>query len=78
MTEPCKYFVPGPTWVRPEILQEMTRPMIGHRSNEFKDLFRPINRHVKTLFGTAQDTFVVTASGTASYDAVGSGCADWE
>jgi aspartate aminotransferase-like enzyme len=27
--------------VRPEILEEMTRPMIGHRSNEFKDLFGP-------------------------------------
>ena len=25
----ANFFVPGPTWVRPEILQEMTRPMIA-------------------------------------------------
>lgn len=74
MTEPCKYFVPGPTWVRPEILQEMTRPMIGHRSNEFKELFRSINGHVKTLFGTKQDTFVVTSSGTGVMQAALENC----
>ncbi|HEX6177703.1 MAG TPA: alanine--glyoxylate aminotransferase family protein [Thermoanaerobaculia bacterium] len=60
----CKYFVPGPTWVRPEILEEMTRPMIGHRSNDFKDLFRRIRPDLRELFGTKGDTFVFTASGT--------------
>ena len=64
MTNPCKFFVPGPTWVRPAILQELTRPMIGHRSPEFRDLFTRINADLKTLFATKQDTFVVTASGT--------------
>lgn len=64
MTTEARYFVPGPTWVRPEILQELTRPMIGHRSAEFKELFHRINADLKGLFNTAQDTFVVTASGT--------------
>ena len=64
MTAIAKYFVPGPTWVRPEILQELTRPMIGHRTTEFKELFRGINADLKILFGTTQDTFVVTSSGT--------------
>ena len=70
----CKYFVPGPTWVRPEILQELTRPMIGHRSNEFKDLFHGINRHLKALFATKQDTFVVTSSGTGVMQAALENC----
>lgn len=65
----CKYFIPGPTWVRPEILQEMTRPMIGHRSAEFRALFGRIIPHLKTLFGTAQDAFVATCSGTALMEA---------
>ena len=64
MSEPAKYFVPGPTWVRPEILAEMTRPMIGHRSSEFKDLFGRINLGLKELFMTSQPTFVMTCSGT--------------
>ena len=74
MTEICKYFVPGPTWVRPEILQEMTRPMIGHRSAEFRELFGRINADLKTLFATRQDTFVVTASGTGVMQAALENC----
>lgn len=65
----CKYFIPGPTWVRPEILNEMTRPMMGHRSAEFRDLFLRITADLKPLFGTAQDVFVATSSGTAIMEA---------
>ena len=74
MTETAKYFVPGPTWVRPEILAEMTRPMIGHRSSEFKELFRRINPGLRELFGTAQTTFVMTASGTGVMQAALENC----
>src|SRR5688500_5987921 len=74
MTETARYFVPGPTWVRPEILQEMTRPMIGHRSNEFRDLFRRINTDLKRLFNTTQTTFIVTASGTGVMQAALENC----
>jgi len=59
-----KFFVPGPTWVRPEILAEMTRPMIGHRSGEFKEMFRALLLDVKSLFLTQQHAYVVTSSGT--------------
>ncbi|HUP46606.1 MAG TPA: alanine--glyoxylate aminotransferase family protein [Thermoanaerobaculia bacterium] len=70
----CKFFVPGPAWVRPEILQEMARPMIGHRGSEFKDLFRRINADLKTLFATKGDTFVVTSSGTGVMQAAMVNC----
>lgn len=74
MTETAKYFVPGPTWVRPEILQEMTRPMIGHRTSEFKELFRRINLDLKELFATSQSTFVMTCSGTGVMQAALENC----
>jgi aspartate aminotransferase-like enzyme len=74
MTDQCKFFVPGPTWVRPAILQELARPMIGHRSAEFKELFRGINAHLKTLFVTKQTTFVVTSSGTGVMQAALENC----
>ena len=70
----CRYFIPGPAWVRPEILREMTRPMIGHRSAEFRELFRGINADLKTLFDTTQHTFVVTASGTGVMQAAIENC----
>ena len=74
MTDQCKFFVPGPTWVRPAILQELARPMIGHRGAEFKELFRGINSHLKTLFATKQNTFVVTSSGTGVMQAALENC----
>lgn len=74
MDTDCKFFVPGPTWVRPEILQEMMRPMIGHRSPEFRELFHRINADLKTLFATHQDTFVITASGTGVMQAALENC----
>ena len=59
-----RFFVPGPTWVRPEILAEMSRPVIGHRSSEFREMFGQILRDVKELFATKQHGFVATSSGT--------------
>jgi aspartate aminotransferase-like enzyme len=74
MTDQCKFFVPGPTWVRPALLQELARPMIGHRSAEFKELFHGINADLKTLFNTKQHTFVVTSSGTGVMQAALENC----
>jgi aspartate aminotransferase-like enzyme len=70
----CKFFVPGPTWVRPAILQEMVRPMIGHRSAEFKELFSGIVKDLRPLFATNQDVFVATASGTGLMQAALTNC----
>ncbi len=70
----CRFFVPGPTWVRPAIFQEMMQPMIGHRSAEFRELFRRINSDLKPLFNTKQTTFVVTSSGTGVMQAALENC----
>lgn len=74
MTDQCRFFIPGPTWVRPALLQELARPMIGHRSAEFKELFHSINADLKTLFNTKQNTFVVTSSGTGVMQAALENC----
>jgi aspartate aminotransferase-like enzyme len=73
MTE-ANFFVPGPTWVRPEILREMLRPMIAHRSAEFGALFTRVVANLKPLFGTTQDTFVASCSGTALLEAALTNC----
>jgi len=65
----CKFFIPGPTWVRPAVLQEITRPMIGHRGAEFKGLFRGVVTNLRPLFATAQDVLVATCSGTGLMEA---------
>jgi len=70
----CRFFVPGPTWVRPAILREMTRPMIGHRSAEFKELFKKIVADLRPLFATTQETLVATCSGTGLMQASLANC----
>lgn len=74
MTDICKFFVPGPTWVRPEILQELARPMMGHRSPEFRELYHRIRMDLRQLFATEGDTFVVTSSGTGVMQAALENC----
>lgn len=74
MNDRCRYFVPGPAWVRPEILQEMSRPMIGHRSEEFRRLFGGIRADLLELFRTSATAFVMTASGTAAMQAALENC----
>src|SRR5919206_4340124 len=74
MSDVSKFFVPGPTWVRPEILKAMTQPMIGHRSPEFREIFGRIRTDLRALFNTAGDTFVVTSSGTGVMQAALENC----
>ncbi len=70
----ASFFVPGPTWVRPEILNEMLRPMVAHRGPEFNELFARVVTNLKPLFGTAQDTFVAACTGTGILEAALTNC----
>lgn len=74
MSELARFFVPGPTWVRPEVFEAMMQPMIGHRSAEFKEIFGGIRRDLRTLFNTEGDVFVVTSSGTGVMQAALENC----
>lgn len=65
----CTFFLPGPVWVRPEILNEMARPMVSHRSDEFASVFSTIQKRLHPLFRTTQNVFVATSSGTGVLEA---------
>lgn len=63
------FFLPGPTEVRPEVLQAMTRPMIPHRGAEFEALFERVQRGLQTVFGTSRPVFISTSSATGLMEA---------
>lgn len=44
-------WIPGPTEVRAELLEECARPMIGHRSGAMTELIERIDPHLPLLFG---------------------------
>ena len=57
-----KLFIPGPVEVSPKTLAAFSRPMIGHRGQAFKDLYRDVHPKLQTLFGTKQPVFLSTSS----------------
>jgi aspartate aminotransferase-like enzyme len=57
-----KLFTPGPVEVSAKTMAAFSRPMIGHRSEDFKNLYRDIHPKLQTLFGTKQPVFLSTSS----------------
>ena len=63
-SKPIDFFLPGPTWVRQDVLQAMTGPMMGHRSAGFKDLYSSLTPRLQRVFRTRNDVLVATGSAT--------------
>jgi aspartate aminotransferase-like enzyme len=57
-----KLFTPGPVEVSAKTLAAFSRPMIGHRGEAFKNLYRDIHPKLQELFGTKQPVFLSTSS----------------
>ncbi len=53
---PNVLWIPGPTEVRPQILAECARPMIGHRSKAMTALTERLDPHLRLCFGLASDS----------------------
>ena len=68
MLEHGKFFVPGPTEVRPPVLDAMRRPMIFHRTREMEELMERVMRRLAPVFGTARTVHVISGSGTAAME----------
>src|SRR5690606_20853224 len=59
-----RLFIPGPTEVRPEILDAQTRWMIGHRMPEAAELFGRVQEKLRQVFLTESRVYVTASSGT--------------
>jgi aspartate aminotransferase-like enzyme len=59
-----RFFLPGPTEVRPSILQAMLQPMIGHRGKGMEDLIARIEPDLQYVFRTKRPVYIASASAT--------------
>ena len=57
-----KLFTPGPVEVSAKTLAAFSRPMIGHRGEDFKNLYRDVHPKLQTLFGSRQSVYLSTSS----------------
>ncbi len=69
-----KLFIPGPTEVRKEVLEEMGRPMIGHRSKELSALYGELVPKLQELLYTKNHVFLSTSSSTGFMEAAVRNC----
>ncbi|MFH0763437.1 MAG: alanine--glyoxylate aminotransferase family protein [Candidatus Omnitrophota bacterium] len=65
-----KYLMtPGPTPVPEEIRNEMSKPIIHHRTKEYQAIFKDVTEGLKKIFKTSGDLFTFTSSGTGAMEA---------
>jgi aspartate aminotransferase-like enzyme len=57
-----KLFIPGPTHVRPEILQEQAIGMIGHRAKEYQELQASVTPKLQKLLYTQSRVYLFASS----------------
>ncbi|MFQ5678127.1 MAG: pyridoxal-phosphate-dependent aminotransferase family protein [Gemmatimonadota bacterium] len=69
MTGFGRFFLPGPTEVRPEVLEALRRPAIGHRSAEIVELIEGMKPRLSALFRTERPVFLSTSSATGMMEA---------
>jgi aspartate aminotransferase-like enzyme len=60
---------PGPTPVPAEVLLEMARPILHHRTSQFQAIFKEINEGLKYIFQTGNDVVTFASSGTGAMEA---------
>ena len=63
-----KLMTPGPTPIPWRVQQALNKPMIGHRSQEFTELFNQTAPRLKPIFGTQEEVYLVTGSGTSGLE----------
>lgn len=62
-------FTPGPTMVPPECLLEMSRPIIHHRTAEYREMFSAVRENLKYVFRTENEVLCLSSSGTGAMEA---------
>jgi serine---pyruvate transaminase len=64
-----RLMTPGPSMVPEDVLLELARPVIHHRSAEAKQVITEVSAGLKEVFQTQNDVLILTASGTGAMEA---------
>ena len=64
-----RLMTPGPAMVPEDVLLELARPVIHHRSAEAKEVIVEVLDGLKEVFQTKNEILILTASGTGAMEA---------
>ena len=69
MTDRIHLRIPGPTPLPAPVREAGALQMINHRGPEFRELIQRVAARLRTPFGTANEVFMLTSSGTGGMEA---------
>ena len=61
-------FTPGPTPVPERVLAALSRPVLNHRSQDFKDVLANVREKLKQVYQTKNEILILTSSGTGAME----------
>jgi serine---pyruvate transaminase len=65
-----KYIMaPGPTEVPPEVIAEAAKPVMHHRTPQFRKILTEVLDGMKYVLGTTRSVYLMAASGTGAMEA---------
>lgn len=64
-----RLFTPGPTPLSPEVQAALARPILHHRTDEFRGLFSDCVSGLKGFLRTTDDVLILSCSGTGAMEA---------
>jgi aspartate aminotransferase-like enzyme len=64
-----RLFTPGPTALHPAVQAAMARPILHHRTDEFRSLFRESRAGLKTFLKTDDEVLILATSGSGGMEA---------
>src|SRR5437016_5265424 len=62
--------LPGPTFVPDSVMRSMLDSNIYHRSEEFHEFYRELQRDLEHVFRTKRQVYTVSSSGTGGLESV--------
>ena len=60
---------PGPAPIPEKVMKAMARPIIHHRTPQYKDIVKTVNQNLKKIFKTKNNVLTLTSSGTGAMEA---------
>jgi aspartate aminotransferase-like enzyme len=63
-----RLFTPGPTQLLPAVQTAMAQPIVHHRTEEFRNIFKEVLDGLKYIYNTQNDVICFAASGTGAME----------
>jgi serine---pyruvate transaminase len=68
MGEKRYLLTPGPTPVPPEVLAELSKPVIHHRERDYREVYERCLSRLREVYCTQHDVLMFTTSGTGAFE----------